>query len=125
MFLSGCNEKPLPLESTDSINENITFSKQKGFDSRKKLDQLASSLLVIAQEKIDKAEDKYNKALVQAGEETVELELIRIKIDDAISVYRTAKNLKSLNQFKLSTIYSKKSEKLANQALYLSILLFN
>jgi hypothetical protein len=125
MFLSGCDEKPLPLESTDSIKENITFSKQNGFDSRKKLDQLASSLIVIAQEKIDKAEDKYNKALVQAGEETVELELMRIKIDDAISVHSTAKNLKSLNQFKLSTIYSKKSEKLASQALHLSILLFN
>ncbi len=119
LFLSGCEDKPLLIEQTDSVNKNITFS-----DSQKKLNQLASNLIVQAQEKIDKAEYKYNKALRQAGKVTVELELVRVKIDDAIIAQSTAKHLKSLNQFKLSTIYSKQSKNLASVALQLCILAY-
>ncbi|MFC1785640.1 hypothetical protein ACFL0J_08470 [Candidatus Neomarinimicrobiota bacterium] len=122
LFLSGCEDKPLLFESTDSVNKNITFSTQSGSDSQKKLNQLASNLIVQAQEKIDKAEYKYNKALRQTGKVTLELELVRVKIDDAIIAQSTAKHLMSLNQFKLSTIYSKQSKNLASVALQLCIL---
>jgi hypothetical protein len=125
IYLLGCQEKALPLESIDSTSENNAFSKQGGIDDPKKLNQIASSLIVRAQEKITKAEEEYNKALDGRGVETVELKLMRKKIDDAIRVKNTAKNLKNLNQYKLSAIYSKKSMKLANQALQFSILLFN
>ncbi|MFC1527977.1 hypothetical protein ACFL5D_04485 [Candidatus Neomarinimicrobiota bacterium] len=113
-LIISCSEGILP---TDSVNEDITSS-----DSPKKSNQLASDLIIQAQEKIDKAEYKYKKALRQAGQVTVELENVRVKIDDAIIAQSTAKHLMSLNQFKLSTIYSKQSKNLASVALQLCIL---
>jgi len=116
LLLVGCEDKSLPFEPINNTNENSSLSKEAWVRASGLFkEEIASKFIAQAQAKIDKANEKYNKALAKVEES--ELVDVFAKIGLADAALAAAKLKRDAGEYGDAVDLAKEAKALASEAL--------